>query len=340
MNRYIQNLIKELYNLYNFNILEIGNITGSTSKWGVYSIYNNNLNVVLFSDLDHYRQIDTNILKVKLHNIIGYSNLTLTIVLLENDTVSIQQKISNLIGYPQCELILIDVNLNRILYYSESANSFVYKISNCINKLNNHNKHIDKNGKFSIRGSEITYFIAALNIIFYIITAILSKNIFSSDINVLVYMGAKVNQFISSGQYYRLILCMFLHGGIVHLVLNMYALVAIGPLVEKIYGKLKYIFIYFFSGIIASIFSYIFSPSISIGASGAIFGLFGATLIFALKMKERINKEFIYSIFSVIAVNLILGFSVANVDNFGHVGGLIGGIVSSLILKIGKNGDS
>ncbi|MBV4450912.1 rhomboid family intramembrane serine protease, partial [Clostridium tyrobutyricum] len=87
MNRYIQNLIKELYNLYNFNILEIGNITGSTSKWGVYSIYNNNLNVVLFSDLDHYRQIDTNILKVKLHNIIGYSNLTLTIVLLENDAL-------------------------------------------------------------------------------------------------------------------------------------------------------------------------------------------------------------------------------------------------------------
>lgn len=340
MDKYIQNLIKELYHLYNFNILEIGSVAGSISDWGVYGVHNNNLNIVLFSDLDHYRHIDTNILKVKLHNIIGCSNLTLTIVLLENDTSSIQQKIGDLISYPQCELILIDVNLNRILYYSESANTIAYKIGNCINKLDNHNKRRDKHSRFIIRGSEITYFIVVLNIIFYIITAILSKNIFSSDINVLVYMGAKVNQLISYGQYYRLILCMFLHGGIIHLGLNMYALVAIGPLVEKIYGKLKYIFIYFFSGIIASVFSYIFSPSISIGASGAIFGLFGATLIFALKMKNRINKEFIYSIFSVIAVNLILGFSVANVDNFGHVGGLLGGIVSSLILKNRKNGDS
>jgi rhomboid protease GluP len=337
MDRYVEKLIEKLYNLYNFNILEIGHIPGVIGNWGVYNIDNNNLSVLLFSNLEHYNQIDTNRIRLKLHNASEYDSLKFIIILLEDDNRFLQEKVSSLISYPHCELILVNANLNKILYYSESANDIVYKIGNCINELgNSHNYKKDRReiqGRFNIQGSEITYFIVILNVIFYIITAILSKNFFNSDINVLISMGAKVNQFISSGQYYRLILCMFLHGGIVHLALNMYALVAIGPLVEKIYGKVRYIFIYFFSGILASVFSYAFSPSISIGASGAIFGLFGATLIFAIKMKNKINKEFIYSIMSVIVVNLVLGFSVANIDNFGHVGGLLGGIISSLFAK-------
>ncbi|MCS4483449.1 rhomboid family intramembrane serine protease [Clostridium botulinum] len=125
---------------------------------------------------------------------------------------------------------------------------------------------------------------------------------------------------------------MFLHGGLIHLALNMYALNAIGPLVEIYFGKAKYLIIYFISGILSSYFSYLFSSSVSIGASGAIFGILGATLIIAYTNRKKGGKEFLNNIISVIVVNLILGFSIPNVDNFGHIGGLIGGVIITFVL--------
>ncbi len=166
----------------------------------------------------------------------------------------------------------------------------------------------------------------------YLITAFLSGSIFTSDIRVLIFLGAKVNSFINNGEYYRLITAMFLHGGLIHLALNMYALNSIGPLVEIYFGKVKYLIIYFISGILSSYFSYLFSSSVSIGASGAIFGTLGATLIIAYKNRKKGGKEFLNNIISVIVINLILGFSIPNVDNFGHIGGLIGGVIVTLLL--------
>ena len=145
-------------------------------------------------------------------------------------------------------------------------------------------------------------------------------------------MGAKVNDLISAGQYYRFVSCMFLHGGILHLAVNMYSLYAIGPMVEKVYGKVKYIAIYFVAGVCSSIFSYIFSTGVSVGASGAIFGLLGAVLVFAIKSKGKTGNVFIKNILSVIFVNILIGITLPNIDNFAHVGGLLGGIVISFLL--------
>ncbi|MFA9379392.1 MAG: rhomboid family intramembrane serine protease, partial [Lachnotalea sp.] len=102
--------------------------------------------------------------------------------------------------------------------------------------------------------------------------------------------------------------------------------------VETFIGKFKYIIIYFSSLILSSLFSFIFSEGVSIGASGAIFGLFGACLIIGIKNKSRIGKGFYQNILSVIIVNLILGFTISNIDNFAHVGGLIAGIGITFIL--------
>lgn len=181
--------------------------------------------------------------------------------------------------------------------------------------------------------SIITIALISVNVIMYIITAILSGDIIDSDIRALIFLGAKVNELISSGEYYRLITAMFLHGGMMHLLLNMYALNALGPFVEKVYGSTKYVIIYFVAGIVSSIFSYMFSEGVSIGASGAIFGLFGAVLIFSLKMKDRVGKGMLKNIISVIGINIFIGISIPNIDNLAHLGGLIGGILISLMFK-------
>ncbi|MGH4118425.1 rhomboid family intramembrane serine protease [Clostridium sp.] len=204
--------------------------------------------------------------------------------------------------------------------------------------MSNNNLHIASE-KISLKDKPlITMGLIVINIIMYVITAYMTSvyaggSIFSSDTRVLILLGAKVNELIAGGQYFRLVSSMFLHGGLMHLAINMYSLYAIGPMIERVYGKKKYLVIYFLSGICSSIFSYLFSPSVSIGASGAIFGLLGAVLVFAIKSKGKTGTGFIKSILSVIFINVIIGITLPNIDNFAHMGGLIGGVIISFLVS-------
>jgi len=224
----------------------------------------------------------------------------------------------------------------RKVTYSESVNLQV--VQDLATVMNNNNLRSNSE-KTSIKDkSFITISIIAINVMLYIVTAYMSYtyakgSIFNSNSAVLVLLGAKVNELITQGQYYRLISAMFLHGGIVHLAVNMYSLYAIGPMVEKVYGKAKFIAIYFVAGICSSLLSYVYSPSMSIGASGAIFGLLGAVLVFAIKSKGKTGSAFIRSILSVIIVNIFIGMTLPGIDNFGHIGGLIGGIIISFLIS-------
>lgn len=332
MERYIRNLIQKLYEIYNYNIIEFGHISGLCTSWGVAKKKENITDVIFFSNLNTSVKFNKEDFIDFLSINFNYDNIRLTEVLVdrelkfeinENGETYLSHRI-----YPQCELILINPVDNKIVQFNSVSEDKVNELANCMNYIRSTNKSSTVS-KISV----VTFILIATNVLAYILTAYLSGNIIDSNINVLIFLGAKVNSLISQGQYYRLATCMFLHGGIIHLALNMYALNALGPLVENIYGKVKYIIIYFLSGIVSSIFSYIFSNSVSIGASGAIFGLLGAALVFAVKMKNSIGKDFIRNILSVIVVNLIIGFSIANVDNFGHIGGLLGGIVTSLAFK-------
>lgn len=183
----------------------------------------------------------------------------------------------------------------------------------------------------------ITYGIIGINIVMFIISAVLSKHIMTIDKDVLVNLGAKYNPAIQQGQWFRLITCMFLHGGLIHITANMYSLYSIGPLVEQLYGKYKYIVIYLICGVISSLFSFFFSDYVSIGASGAIFGLLGVVFVFAIKERKRIGRGFLMNVASVVVMNLILGISLPGIDNFAHLGGLISGITLGSVLKLGKN---
>lgn len=191
-----------------------------------------------------------------------------------------------------------------------------------------------KENKIVNQNNIVTMIIIAINVVLYIITAIMSKNILDINAYVLLYMGGNYGALVSHGQVWRLLTCAFLHGGLIHILCNMYALYAIGPQVEILFGRVKYIIIYFFSTIGGSLLSFTCSPNnLSIGASGAIFGLFGAMVVFVLKYKDRIPKKVLNNLFGVIILNLLIGFNLQGIDNFGHIGGLLAGaLVAFLIL--------
>lgn len=224
---------------------------------------------------------------------------------------------------------------DNMLIYSLRDKKVVYSSSSCkllipiINEIDTKKKRNNKRDKYMM----LTNILIAINLLVFLISAWISKNIFDIDIYTLIIMGAKVNSLIDKGQVWRLITCAFLHGGLIHIFFNMYALKILGPEIEYVYGKVKYLVIYLLSAISASIFSYIFGPqSVSVGASGAIFGLFGAMLIFGIKHRKQMGKAYMMNILQVIFVNVIIGISSSNIDNAAHFGGLIVGALIALLL--------
>ena len=171
----------------------------------------------------------------------------------------------------------------------------------------------------------VTYTILVLNIAVFFIMNITGFLFNWNQNQQLVFFGAKVNILIAYGQYWRLLSAMFLHIGIAHLFFNSYAIYVYGPMVESLFGKVRFIIVYLGSGLIGSLLSYIFSPSASAGASGAIFGLMGSLLYFRKRNKDIFHRIFGPSLFMIIAVNLFFGFTSNGIDNWGHIGGLIGG---------------
>jgi len=180
--------------------------------------------------------------------------------------------------------------------------------------------------------SKVTIGLIIINVALFLYSAYKSGNIMNIDVYTLYELGAKENYAIASGEYYRLITAAFLHGGLIHLLFNMYALNALGGIIDKTFGTLRYIFIYMFSAITSSLLSFFMSDSLSIGASGAIFGLMGAALIFGFKEKNKIGRDFLTNILSVVGINIFIGLTQPNIDNFGHIGGLIGGLIIAFII--------
>ncbi len=151
------------------------------------------------------------------------------------------------------------------------------------------------------------------------------------NVEILLKLGAN-NRFyvLTFNEYYRLITSFFLHGDIIHLAFNMYILYIIGGKIENLYGKYKYILILLFSTISGSMLSIIFSNSISVGASGAIFGLLGALVYFGFHYRIYMTTVIKNQIIPLILLNLLLGFMMSGIDNAAHIGGLIGGFLISM----------
>jgi len=139
--------------------------------------------------------------------------------------------------------------------------------------------------------------------------------------------------YVENGQYYRLITVALLHGGLWHLAFNLYALHALGTPVEAYFGKKKYSLILIVSLLSGSTLSILFNPAYvySIGASGMIFGLFGALALIG----QRAGIEW-RSILVIVGINFAIGFVLGGVDWRGHLGGLIGGTLITTVLNRSK----
>ena len=136
--------------------------------------------------------------------------------------------------------------------------------------------------------------------------------------------------YIENGEYYRLITVALLHGGLWHLAFNLYALHALGTLVEGYFGRNKYALILIVSLLSGSTLSVLFNPAYvySIGASGMIFGLFGALALIG----KRTGMEW-RSVLVIVGLNFAIGFVLGGVDWRGHLGGLIGGTLITAVLN-------
>ena len=127
---------------------------------------------------------------------------------------------------------------------------------------------------------------------------------------------------------------MFLHGSIIHILVNMYSLVALGNQIESFFGKTKFIIIYFISGIAGGLLSAAAGGVTSVGASGAIFGLLGSMLYFGFHYRAYFGQAVKMQILPVIAINLAIGFMMPNIDNWCHIGGLVGGFLATMAVGV------
>ncbi len=151
-------------------------------------------------------------------------------------------------------------------------------------------------------------------------------------------VGAKINPLVWQGQWWRLISCTLLHGNLLHLLFNGYAVFILGPLIERFYGPQRFFLLYTLSAVAASAASLWFTAIPSVGASGAIFGLLGALVVFGLKFRRqvppRVAKAFGYGLVPWVVINLIIGLLPGlPIDNAAHVGGLVAGILIALVMS-------
>jgi membrane associated rhomboid family serine protease len=173
----------------------------------------------------------------------------------------------------------------------------------------------------------VTYTILAINIGVWVLMSLVGLFMGWSQSQQLYYFGAKVNVLIAQGEYWRLLTPMFLHVGLAHLFFNSYALYIYGPAVERLFGRIKFILVYLVSGLVGSLLSYLLSPNNAAGASGAIFGLMGSLLYFRKEKRNLFQRVFGPGLLMIIGINLLYGFIQPGIDNWGHIGGLVGGFL-------------
>jgi rhomboid protease GluP len=184
----------------------------------------------------------------------------------------------------------------------------------------------------------VTSIILDINILIFIAMIFSGVHIISPNGIELLEWGANRRSETTNGDWWRLISSMFLHGGIMHLFLNIYGLVIAALFVEPIFGRTKYFMLYFISGICGSLASiYWYENTISVGASGAIFGLYGAILgLLLTNAFEGGKKGILLFIGPYVGINLLFGLT-EGVDNAAHIGGLISGAIFGIILYLSKN---
>jgi len=176
----------------------------------------------------------------------------------------------------------------------------------------------------------VTYTLLVITIIIFLLQEA-SKYIYGFDL--VAGLGMKVNELILEGQYWRLFTPMFLHGSILHLGFNMYALYIFGPGLERYYKHGRFLLLFILGGFAGNVFSFVFSASPSLGSSTAIFALLAAEGVFLYQNQKvfgGVARRALNNIIMIAVVNLIIGLS-PGIDNWGHMGGLLGGAIFAFL---------
>lgn len=164
---------------------------------------------------------------------------------------------------------------------------------------------------------------------------IIGRLISGPSIQSMVFMGGEVSSLVVRGDWYRLFMPILLHSSLMHIFSNMLTLIIVGPFVEQLFGRVKYLIIYIVAGIWGNLLTFIFDPNpnvVSVGASGALFGLFGAMIAIAWYNRNNLAFKRQLVIFTAFAVfNLISNFNAPSVDIWAHLGGLIAGVLVALV---------
>ena len=195
----------------------------------------------------------------------------------------------------------------------------------------------------------LSYILIGLNVLFYVLIAVFHPN----DLSAHWKIGSLHNGLITlKGEYFRFLTALFLHANVLHLLMNMFSLFFIGPFVEKVLGRYSFWILYVFCGLASTLSSYYFtlhsihleySTMESVGASGAIFGLVGGlwTCLWkdsSLKINPDLRKRLLLELGILLGINLVFGFVGnalfgLNLDNAGHLGGMLAGVGLAFILK-------
>jgi rhomboid protease GluP len=184
-------------------------------------------------------------------------------------------------------------------------------------------------------GFFITPIILYINVLIFVMMVIAGLGFISFKGEDLLHWGANFKPAVVQGEWWRLLTNIFLHGGFIHLAANMYGLFFVGIFLEPLLGKTKYLLVYLFTGLVASIASiFWYDATVSIGASGAIFGLYGLFLAFLLTkvFPPEFGKAFLGSTLIFIGYNLLMGFT-GGIDNAAHIGGLVSGFAIGFLIS-------
>jgi rhomboid protease GluP len=195
------------------------------------------------------------------------------------------------------------------------------------------NQEIDKVMNFSGSNLYVTYALIFINILVFVLMAIDGAGILRPDGYTQIKWGSNYASLTLTGDWWRLITCVFIHFGILHLIMNMYALYMAGVYLEPMLGKVKYTVAYLATGLVASVVSLWWHKDgvNSAGASGAIFGMYGLFLglLFTNLIPKKMRIALLQTIGIMVVFNIVYGMS-AMVDNAAHIGGLLSGIIIGL----------
>ena len=183
----------------------------------------------------------------------------------------------------------------------------------------------------------VTPTLIALNVIVFGLMAARGVNPVSPSAESVIPWGADYGPLTLSGEWWRLLSSTFIHFGIIHIAMNMFVLWGVGGFVERLYGNLPFLALYLCAGLAGSLASVLWNPlRVSAGASGAVFGVYGALGAYLLRRRDVIPREALQQLWQstgmFVLFNVLFGFSRRGIDNSAHLGGLAGGFVFGLFL--------